>query len=812
MKKPRKTRKIGKTATTSEQGFRYTRSPIALFISALAAASSHAQSVSNTVSTEATSAPERGTALEEIVVTATKRTEGVQDVPISIQALSELKLTQHQVEDLDDYVKLLPSVSFQSYGPSQSQIFFRGISSGGDGGTGAHGGSLPASGLYIDEVPVTTIGNSVDMHAYDIARVEALAGPQGTLFGASSLAGTVRVITNQPDPTHFSAGYDVQGDKFGHGGAGGGMVEGYVNIPINDRMALRLVGFDEKDGGYISNVPATRVYTLGQTNPSIDVTVNNHQFVANNYNDVENRGGRAALKIDLDDHWTITPSAIFQDQIANGSFLYNPAVGNLQVSNFTPEFNKDRWYQAALTIEGKISDWDVLYAGGYFGRSIRNEADYSFYTVEYDKMPGFTEFPNGHGGYLDPTQYFSGHDQYTKQTHELRVSSPVAYPLRAVAGLFYQRQTDDSLESFGIPGLASIPNSPAVPDLGDSIFATNVLLVDRDKAVFTDVSYDILPNLTLTGGIREFSYDNTDYGFSGYASNAVPPGCVPTTRNLPCVNTNFRAEGSGETHKVNLSWKFLPEKMLYATVSTGFRPGGANHTVGVNPYLPDTLTNYEAGWKTSWLERHLFFNGAAFVEDWNKLQYGIPGPGGVINIYNAGNARVKGVESDITWQATHQLTLSGAGTYVDARLTTNFCSFDANYNPNCATGTVVAPSGTPLPIQPHLKFNGTARYSFDVGNYKPFVQGAVLHQSGTRSWLSDAAANELGPTPAFTTFDFSSGIAKDNWTLELFIQNAFDERGQLSRNTVCVPAICGSEPLIYPVKPQFFGVKFGQHF
>jgi iron complex outermembrane recepter protein len=200
-------------------------------------------------------APEEG-GLAEVVVTAQKRSEDLQKVPISLTVLGNEKLDQLQVTQFDDYAKYLPSLSFVSAGPGQTELFFRGISSGGGG---LHAGSLPTSGLYLDELPITTIAGAVDLHVYDIARVEALAGPQGTLYGASSLSGTMRIITNKPDPSGFSAAYDVRGDKWGKGAAGGG-VEGYVNIPLAEHAAIRLVGYYEHDGGYINGFhrPAPR--------------------------------------------------------------------------------------------------------------------------------------------------------------------------------------------------------------------------------------------------------------------------------------------------------------------------------------------------------------------------------------------------------------------------------------------------------------------------------------------------------------------------------------------------------------------------
>ncbi len=200
----------------------------------------------------------------DIIVTATKRSERLQDVPISIQALSTQTLEQHQVTSFDDYQKLLPSVSSQSFGPGQAQLYFRGITSGADG---LHGGSLPATGTYLDEVPVTTIASTVDIHVYDIDRVEALAGPQGTLYGASSLSGTLRIITNKPDTRKFSAGYDLDLNKFGKGNVGG-QANGFVNIPLSERAAIRLVGFYEHDGGYIDNTFKSRTFTLDDDDPT----------------------------------------------------------------------------------------------------------------------------------------------------------------------------------------------------------------------------------------------------------------------------------------------------------------------------------------------------------------------------------------------------------------------------------------------------------------------------------------------------------------------------------------------------------------
>ena len=506
---------------------------------------------------------------------------------------------------------------------------------------------------------------------------------------------------------------------------------------------------------------------------------------------------------------------VAQHQHSKGSFLWDPKLGFLQVHDFAPDREVDKWYQAALTIEGKIANWDVIYSGGYLQRSLDLQADYSYYTVYYDNIPGVTLFPDGKGGFLDPTQYFHNHQAITKQTHEFRISSPAHERLRFTAGMFMQRQADRNVADYYVPGAGSIPNSPAVS--GDDLFLTRTHIVDRDYAAFGQLAYDITPSLTLTGGIRGFIAHNTLKGFSGFQSTALRAGCqVPIA--LSCISVDKKVDESGETHKATLQWQIDPDRMVYATYSTGFRPGGNNRGATIQPYTADTLDNYEVGFKTNWLDRTLRINGAFYYETWNKLQYALApvGDAGVKNIYNAGDARVYGVEADFSWFLFHHLTLSGSGAYNDAKLTTDFCDIGPSGNPlpscSVAAGNIAAPKGTRLPVQPRFKGTATVRYDFDLGAIKPFLQGGMLHQSGTRSYLGILEGSLLGDTPSFTTFDFSAGGRLGSFSIEVFIQNAFDSHGQLSRNSVCVPVYCGQYGRILPVKPQLFGVKLAQRF
>lgn len=802
--------------------------------------------------------------LAEVLVTAQKRTEDVQKVPISMQVLGGEKLDQLQINSFDDYAKYLPSLSYESYGPSQAQLYFRGITTGILGGSSLHAGTSATTGIYLDDIPITTIANTPDLHVYDVQRVEALAGPQGTLYGANSLSGTLRIITNKPDASAFSAGYDVDVNDYTKGKAGG-KFEGFVNLPIGSNAAIRLVGFYEHDGGYISNVPASRTYQLGtadgvaalcnapasplngQVTTSCPITITNAAYAKSNSNDVDTYGGRAALKVDLDERWTVTPTIVFQHQKSNGDFLYDPKIGDLKVTDFAPQYTQDQWYQSALTVEGKIGNFDLIYVGGYYERNTTIASDYSEYNVAYD-YSGYSRFRNNAGQLIDPTQQQFQFDRYTKMSHELRLSSPVSDPVHYVFGLFYERQTDTIRDEYEVPNLGNTPPwNFSVPGQAPNLYLTQQDRVDRDYAAFLDATWDITSQWHLAAGIRGFVARNTLYGFFGFNEGYSDPNADPATTNdgdsysrssggtgqcnpanplnpvtpggnIPCVNTDYGVREAGQTHRVTLTYQIDPTHMLYATYSTGFRPGGVNRRPGLAPYDSDTLSNYEIGWKTAWLDRSLRFNGAVFYEQWKGVQFGVSGPNGITDFFNVGNATVKGLESDIGWLLWDHLDLSFSGTYADSQTSTNFCGEnDTNTGvlSTCTTAAAVVPAGTRLPVTPEVKFNLIARYKWDVADHKMYVQAAATHQSSSNPELLAGPESVMGPLPGFTSVDLSFGVAKDRWTLALYLDNAFDERGQLNRGSQCADTVnnyCYINYRILPIKPQIVGIKFGNKF
>lgn len=755
-------------------------------------------------------------ALNEIVVTAQKREENLQDVPISVQAFGEQQLQELNINSFNDYARMLPSLSFTTLGPGFARVYFRGVSSGENGN---HSASLPSVGTYLDEQPITTITGNLDLHLYDVNRVEALAGPQGTLYGASSQAGTVRIITNQPDPDEFSASYNVEVNSVDNGGIGY-IGEAHINQPLSDSAAIRLVAWQEHEAGYIDNVPGSITF------PSAGITMDNSAAVDDDYNDVDTWGARAALRIDLNDNWTVTPSVMGQRQQSNGIFAFDPRVGDLEVSHFFPETGDDRWVQAALTVEGRVGNLDVTYAGAFLGRAVDYQQDYTDYAYFYDALAGYgAYFYDDAGDLINPAQYIRATDRYRRETHEFRIATPAENRMRFVGGLFYQRGLHEIHQQYLVNGDLAAPLE--VPGYTDTIWLTEQDRIDRDLAVFGEVSYDFTDRLTMTAGLRAFQSRNSLEGFFGFSENfsgstgvsQCPAPNVPGPRGSPCVNLDKAVEETGYTHRLNLTYDINDDIMIYGTYSTGFRPGGINRKGTLPPYESDFLTNYEFGWKTMLFENRMRFNGAVFFEQWEDFQYSLLGQNGLTEIRNAGNADIYGIEGDINWLVTDNFSLSGAASWLRAETTTDLCNVDpTTLLPDCAGG-LLAPSGTELPVTPEVKANFTGRYTFTLANMDAFAQASVAYQSDVYNDIRTYERGLIGDSEGYTTANFSTGIDMPTWSVSLYVNNLTDERGEVARYAECATATCATDQAgipggvyIVPVQPRTIGIRFGQRF
>jgi outer membrane receptor protein involved in Fe transport len=765
--------------------------------------------------------------LPEIIVTAQKREERLQDVPISVQALDTEKLDQLRVSDFEDYVKFLPNVAYQQLSPGFTRIFMRGVSSGDNGN---HSGPLPSVGTYLDEQPITTIQGPLDLHIYDIARVESLAGPQGTLYGASSQAGTIRIITNKPDPGGFSAAYNVEGNTVSDGDAGY-QFEGFVNVPVTDRMAVRLVGWYRHDAGFIDNVFGTRTFPTLDAETGGNGTVDNARFAESDYNDVDTTGARAALRIELNDSWTVTPSVIVQQEETNGFFGFDPAVGDLKVTHFYPENTDDKFVQAALTVEGKIGNFDIVYAGSYLDRTVDGELDYADYSYAYDVLysdidstfPYGEYFFNDDGDVINPSNYIQAEDKYTKQSHEIRISSPQDERLRYIAGLFWQKQTHDIEQRYLVDDLAT---SLEVTGWPDTLWLTQQEREDEDKAIFGEITYDLTAKLAVTGGLRYFEYDNSLKGFYGFGltndltgstgekSCATPPPPLSGINGGPCINLDKSVDDTDFTYKLNATYRIDEEKLVYATYATGYRPGGVNRRGTFPPYDADFLDSYEIGWKTTLADGRLRFNGALFWQQWDDFQFSFLGENGLTNVKNAdGGATIPGIETEVEWAATDDLILGGGLMWLKPELDGGFCE-ELVALVDCAPGDF-APDGTTLPVTPEFKGNVRARYLYTLGGIDGALQASLVYQGSSRPALLPSDEELLGgEQDAFTVADISASANVSDWTVEVFVDNLFDERAELYRYAQCDESICAAYSSTYTItnQPRTIGIRLGQKF
>ncbi len=736
-------------------------------------------------------APAQDLVLEEIIVTAQKRSENLQDVPISITALDNTKLNQLGISDFNEYLAMLPSVSYKDVGPSTATIYMRGASDGGDGNAS---GSQPSVGLYLDEVPLTAIAANVDVHIYDIERIEALAGPQGTLYGASNQSGTLRIITNKPDTQEFSAGFDVGGAST-DGGAGSYSIEGFVNAPLSDKAAIRLVAWNIEEGGWIDNVPGTRTYVLKDLVST--ATLTNANFVGNDQNELTKSGLRAALKVDLNDTWTGTVGVLYQKQETEGTWDHDPGplnprsdtiyarfdpgatraiglhtpAGEGKIQRFNADTSDEDFVQGSWTLEGELGNANLIYAGAYMDRDVEYQADYSAYGVYQYFVPYYACDYSYDCTTLN--EFYTEKNNYERQTHELRLASLAEDRLHYTVGAYFTEITHTYLQQWHQPGM-----SPTLEVGGGATvyFRTDQERTDQQTALFGELTYDLTDSFSITGGLRYFENESELAGVVGWG-----PGNFGD-RDTP---VNLKISDSDSIFKVGATWRLTDDHMVYFTVSEGYRPGGINRdpglliTAGTQTWVPDTITNYEFGWKTTGMDGRLRFNGAVFFADWDDIQFtiyefGLSACCG--NVYNLSTAEMQGIEADATFLISDGWTISAGAAYVDAETTADFI---------LPSGNLSVPTGTALPNVPEFKANVSTRFEFDLGNLNAYGQliyqytGSTFNQIVVGNPADLSFWNERQEQDSYQNLNIRAGIDQDKWGVDVYINNATNEVAQL---------------------------------
>ncbi len=738
-------------------------------------------------------------ALGEIVVTARKRTENVQEVPQDIEVFTARDLKNLGIVRLEDWATLAPSISMISTGPGGQRIFIRGVS---DGSTPNFGFSnLSTTGFLVDDLSFSYYGHVPDLHLYDIERIEVLNGPQGTLFGPGALSGAVRIITKKPDPNAFSAGVDFDGGKF-EGGGDNWSYEGYANIPLIDgRTALRLSAYGIREGGYIENVLATRTWFNG-------VTSSNAAWAGRNQNTRDILGGRVALLHNISDDWRLTLTGYYQQQKYSGTWEDDPTnVAPRELRRFSPAggYNYGRFLE--LHLDGDVGIGDLIYVGGYSVQRQRRLYDFSEYaqyayasfvqptTCVTDPSSG----PGDHGCKA-PYMYGDVQGQIKRASNEVRLQSKAAGPLHWTAGVYWEKTQNpytgnEHLPNINFSGepaqnLIMAYGNMATPVTGQ-FYSSSATSDYLQTSEFGDLTVDLGPHWSVEAGVEHFHSSGTDaIDFAGYFFNQRTPRYDAFSSH----KTNFKA---------GLDFKPNPHALLYFSFAQGFRDGGINYrptnSDPITPatFNPDTLNNFELGLKTDRLNGRLVWNSAVYYMLWNAYQVGesIPDPPFSFQT-NVGDARILGVESSLEVRPLEGLNLSVNGNYNDARLRST-----AFQNPNF----FLLP-GERLAEAPIFNFNAVARYERHVTPAAlAFAQVDVAHKG---SMWNDLRVDVRTLQPAYTLGNVRFGLSDPagSWRAEGYITNVANKRAVIYVDTTGYAYFPGHSNPEIATPPRTFGL------
>jgi iron complex outermembrane recepter protein len=721
-----------------------------------------------------------GGGLQEVVVTARKVEENLQDVPISINVLTQKDLQNLGIVQFDDYAYKMPSMSFISIGPGTQVFFMRGVSDG----SNPNYANSSATGFFIDDSSLSWYAVQPDLHLYDIERIEVLNGPQGTTFGAGSMAGAVRYITNKPDVNNFSAGVDFDGAKIQDGGENW-TYEGFANFPlIEGALGLRLSAFSASHGGFIDNLLTTRTWVNG-------VVSNNAEWAGNNYNHSHQEGGRVALKWVISDRWSAWLSYDYQRQTAFGAWDQNlTEYPPRQNSRFGPEYLAYEAKIGQLHIDGDVGIGDLVFASTYWSLPTRRWDEYSEYQQNYlgGAQQGFSclhdptytplinpsapaQFTGCNGA---PLQYYEYHTNPERWSDELRLSSKPGGRFHWLAGLYWEKTRDkNSGSTYYEPALrtdgdafhyenyyyGTAYGSSSLPATQWYAYMTRSDYLQTTE--FANINFDITPKLNIEAGAVHFHSDFKYYSpYGQFAYQATTP-----------------ALSEGSSHKWNSRFG-LNYKFRDGGANSGFPQGCYNRGVPQS-YVPDTLNNFEIGWKSTHLGGKLLWNGAAYLMNWKDLQtliYDIDiCPTSSFNA-NVGNARIYGVESNVDYRITDNWTVQGSVSYTDSHLIeSTYATFEQNV-------------GERLPYVAYFNWSGNLRYQRALSaEVHWFGQFDIAHKGDMWNDLHVEGSNGFPRMlqPEYTLMNLRFGVSSDSghWLAELYCTNLTDKNAIIYTNT-----------------------------
>jgi outer membrane receptor protein involved in Fe transport len=808
--------------------------PIAAAVAAVLAPGQSAQA-------QETTSP--GSGIEEITVTARKREESAQDIPIAIQAISQDALESMGARTMEDYARFTPSVNVVTYSNTASVIVFRGAI------TGPGYIAQSTSSVYLDEVSITTTGSQPSVRVVDIQRVEALSGPQGTLYGSDAQAGTMRIVTNKPDPTAYMAEVEaeVRDNDEGEMSYGGSLV---FNIPlVEDKLALRLVGYNDYDGGFIDNV-------YGHTPDRSAIrgdgfymdefgTLDNSAVVEEDWNESEVTGARATLLWNMTDSFAATLGYTWQETEGGADNFYDSFVGDLQTVRFHDDWTKDDFNIASLTLDMDLGFAQLVSATSYYERENSYLYDVTAYAHYWAAMychdmyylsadyPYF--FPNPDTDYTlyypvycqGPTtqsDFFNatfGYAQQDKFAQEFRLSNQ-GDTLDWLVGLYYESSNDDWQNSFAQPttggdGLVNIYQDSISAAYfrwayGDDYVegATSQWYSEsttdwETKALFGEVTWHLSDRIDITAGGRYYERSNTNtYFVNNPGGFTTPPKVPPENREnvdeefIPKISVNYMLNEVGDG------------AMVYGLYTQGKRPGGINRLRG-DPYFPgtyvsDLMDNYETGFKSNFGGGRGRFNMTAYFMDWSDYQLelvdpsdaqcldenGVPQPDlevpGLcgqpwqVVVANAGQAHIAGVNVEVDYAPNENWVLGFNAEWMEAETDTS-----ADLNGDGENDLV---DGLRLPLVPELKGSAWVEYHMPLnwfGSEYGYVRTQWSYQDDSFNTLEPTSPDDH-PNPqlvneGYTIGDLRFGLQGDTWDASLFINNLTDERARYTIGT-----------------------------
>lgn len=794
-------------------------------------------------------ADESAGALEEIIVSARKRDENIQDIPQAIQSFTQADISKSGIKGLGDVAKFVPAMTVVGSTPGFSKIVFRGLA---DSVRPYIADSSAA--IYLDEQPLTTGAQSPEIRPIDLERIESLAGPQGTLYGASSQSGTVRYIVAKPDPGAFAANIGGEGNGVSAGGTGWN-VDAMVNIPlIQDKLALRLVGFAAEDAGFIDNVLGTTPGHIVDDDgvPPVSGTQvvgskTNAAIVKEDINSADWIGGRASLKWQVNDQWGLTGIYNYSDSTINGFNDYDPTTGDLKTVKFHEESWDDEWSNFQFSIDGDLGFAQLTSSTSYFERDTAYVIDGTSGVAYYHSQLGFygrgtcgsvpayayyniydfaTACELNATGYDvddgDPTGFFRNDQKDKRWTHETRLtgsSSRWDWTL----GFFYQKADQNWVYGTHIDDYAITESFAAYNAIYGPLPPTEVRWSTgetnerKDVSVFGEATIQLSDEWKLLLGARWYDTD-----IDRVYTREIPQGS-------PTVVVTQTGGDTGVLPKVGIQYFFDDDRMAYGLYSEGFRTGGINRGRGT-PTLPlqyksDLLQNYEAGLKARWMGGRLQTNIIGYHQVWKDMQLELVDPSYYCcdEVYqtfiaNVGDAVVDGMDVELTFVPADNWSLGLVTTYLfKAEIDKTISVFDDRDPDEVA---LFIPGGTQLPLSSDINVSAYAEYDWPVdwlSGSEAYVRVQYAHTGTSFSRLVDGDDDATGTgyggrakQPSYQTWDLRVGLNSNDWDFSVYVDNIADERIVVYHDTNA-DLFWGRDNL-RTARPRNFGVSLRRHF